>query len=477
MRARIASFLAVSSLSLAACGNNPPAGMDAGIDAGDVDVGPSIDAAEWDAWVPPVPTTTIMAANAVAPGDPMWEGQQRFLYDTWGAETQGSWPPADFMLGLMTSEPAVFGNQFASFGFLPDPSSEFPIGFRRGTDDSTLVHETCAVCHVGRLPDGSLWLGMPNTNLDFEGFRAAVNQRWVAAGHPSLLSDLGAMKATHYGPGRTSADSSDYPTAVPADFPPYWLLGARTAMNYLGTGGNVRTEVFLSLFTFGAGDPNATPVLPFPTAPRVDPFVAFMGSMQSPPAPAGDAAMIAAGQAVFARERCDSCHHVDAIAMNGVTTYDNAMDGHDRFPGDDPAFPNGSIHTDYLHRILIDGPPPMDAGVLPDAGPTDTGPTSDPGRNALLAFIARNRLAVRNSDGYRVDDLHGLWATAPYLHNGSVPTLDDLLRPAGMRPTSFMRGSFLVDTTVPGNGNGGHEFGTAISDTDRAALVAYLLSL
>ena len=112
----------------------------------------------------------------------------------------------------------------------------------------------------------------------------------------------------------------------------------------------------------------------------------------------------------------------------------------DRLPGTDTAFPNGSIHTDYLHRILVDGPPPMDGGV--DAGMFDAGPTSDPGRDALIHFIGANHLAVRNSDGYRVDDLHGLWATAPYLHNGSVPTLDALFAAsAAMRPVTFMRGT------------------------------------
>ena len=174
------------------------------------------------------------------------------------------------------------------------------------------------------------------------------------------------------------------------------------------------------------------------------------------------------------------------MSLNGVVAYDRSATGLERMPGDDPAFPRGSIRTDYLHRVLIDGDPvdEPDAGMGVDAGPPgDAGPQidaglgTDPGFAALLAFITRNRLAVRNSDGYRTSDLHGLWATAPYLHNGSVPTLDDILRPAAARPTTFMRGDFVVDTTVPGNSNAGHEFGTTVSDHDRAALVAYLLSL
>lgn len=472
-------MLLATTLALGACNTSPPATpeSDAGMDAGSEIDAASVDAAMLDAWVPPVPSTTIDAANALRPSDPNFEGQQRFLYDTWSTEVQGGWPPADWMVALQTREPAVFGNQFESFGFIQDPNDDLPVGLKRGITDPTQIRETCALCHVGHLPGGPLWLGMPNLDLEISRFRHEVNVRWMADGHESLLSADEVAKAMAYGPGRCAADSGDYPTPVPADFPPYWNLGARRAMNYLGTGGNIRTEVFLSIFSAGAGDPTASVQVPFPPAARVDPFVAFMGWISSPPAPPQDPAMVTAGAAIFTREHCADCHHVDDLSMNGVTPYDTDASGRDRYPGEDPAFAQGSIHTDYLHRILIDGPPPMDAGVTDDAGPHDAGPTSDPGRDALLMFIGRNRLAVRPSEGYRVDDLHGLWATAPYLHNGSVPTLDDLLRPAAMRPTTFMRGDFLVDTTLPANGNGGHEFGTAISDTDRAALVAYLLSL
>jgi hypothetical protein len=70
-----------------------------------------------------------------------------------------------------------------------------------------------------------------------------------------------------------------------------------------------------------------------------------------------------------------------------------------------------------------------------------------------------------------------VWATAPFLHNGSVPTLEDLFRPASERPVTFSRGDFVVDTTLPGNSNQGHEFGTAITEAERGALAAYLRSL
>jgi hypothetical protein len=102
----------------------------------------------------------------------------------------------------------------------------------------------------------------------------------------------------------------------------------------------------------------------------------------------------------------------------------------------------------------------------------------------------------RKTDGYANHPLDGIWARAPYLHNGSVPTLRDLLEPAERRPASFHRGYdvydqervgfistvaeesgrrfFRYDTAVPGNGNAGHLYGTALPDEDKRAMVEYL---
>jgi RoxA-like, cytochrome c-like len=95
--------------------------------------------------------------------------------------------------------------------------------------------------------------------------------------------------------------------------------------------------------------------------------------------------------------------------------------------------------------------------------------------------------------------LSGIWATAPYLHNGSVPSLWELLKPAKERRRSFMvgsrvfdpknvgydtenspfkGGSFVVDpANANGNGNGGHEYGTALSEEQRWAIIEYLKTL
>ena len=98
---------------------------------------------------------------------------------------------------------------------------------------------------------------------------------------------------------------------------------------------------------------------------------------------------------------------------------------------------------------------------------------------------------------YKARPLNGIWATAPYLHNGSVPTLHDLLLPPAERPTVFSVGtreydpakvgytteashenSFRFDTSGQGNSNAGHDYGNSrLSPEDRRALVEYLKTL
>ncbi|MEM8962444.1 MAG: di-heme-cytochrome C peroxidase [Acidobacteriota bacterium] len=101
----------------------------------------------------------------------------------------------------------------------------------------------------------------------------------------------------------------------------------------------------------------------------------------------------------------------------------------------------------------------------------------------------------RGTGKYIARRLDGVWSTAPYLHNGSVPNLHDLLLPPDQRPTTFALGDrnydpkkvgyvtetddpiFVFDTTANGSANSGHVFGTDLSEEDRWALVEYLKTL
>jgi hypothetical protein len=113
--------------------------------------------------------------------------------------------------------------------------------------------------------------------------------------------------------------------------------------------------------------------------------------------------------------------------------------------------------------------------------------------------------------GYQAPPLDGIWASAPYLHNGSVPTLYALLK-SSARPARFLRppstdlehydvhqagwkfhelsdrevseskrskfqAHFLYDTSRFGLGNQGHTFGDKLSDLERMDLIEYLKTL
>jgi hypothetical protein len=114
----------------------------------------------------------------------------------------------------------------------------------------------------------------------------------------------------------------------------------------------------------------------------------------------------------------------------------------------------------------------------------------------MLATDGVRQNEFRAPLAYRARPLDGIWATAPYLHNGSVPNLRELLLPEEQRSKKFSvgnpeldpvdvglvstSGSFELDTSLPGNHNTGHSgpaYGTDLGAEDRGALIEYLKSL
>lgn len=96
---------------------------------------------------------------------------------------------------------------------------------------------------------------------------------------------------------------------------------------------------------------------------------------------------------------------------------------------------------------------------------------------------------------YRARPLNGIWATAPYLHNGSVQNLYQLLLPGERRQSTYYVGSkrfdpeqvgfesnqgpntSILDASLPGNSNAGHEYGTSLSEQERWDLIEFLKTL
>ena len=112
--------------------------------------------------------------------------------------------------------------------------------------------------------------------------------------------------------------------------------------------------------------------------------------------------------------------------------------------------------------------------------------------------IERKGLVEAPLTGYVAQFLDGIWLRAPYLHNGSVPSLADLLLLPAQRPQTFWRGydvydksrvGFIVqgpaaetagtsfDTRLRGNSKQGHDFGTTLPIQDKTSLLEYLKTL
>ena len=113
----------------------------------------------------------------------------------------------------------------------------------------------------------------------------------------------------------------------------------------------------------------------------------------------------------------------------------------------------------------------------------------------LPAYIKAAKVNSSDVPRYKARPLNGLWSSAPFLHNGSVPNLWELLQKPDARVKKFHVGSWKIDakdvgfdtqpggnttefdTSLPGNSNAGHDYGTDLEDTQKRELIEYIKSL
>ncbi|HWM89523.1 MAG TPA: cytochrome c [Thermoanaerobaculia bacterium] len=114
---------------------------------------------------------------------------------------------------------------------------------------------------------------------------------------------------------------------------------------------------------------------------------------------------------------------------------------------------------------------------------------------AIDDYLKVKKASTPATPSYKGRPMNGIWATAPYLHNGSVPNLWQLLQAPEARVKQFhvgsreldpvnvgfdtaaSPGSFLFDAGLPGNSNAGHAFGTQLTDEQKWELIEFLKSL
>ncbi len=408
---------------------------------------------------------------------------------------------------------------YATFGFVTEPGHELPVGVSRrhriGIDHVGL---NCALCHSGTVRDAPaspprVVLGMPAHQLDLQAFvqfvlectldsrvtAEAVRATFPRDGGPDsferLLLRTGLMDRLKLqtlelknridpilrdevpGWGRGRVDTFNPYKAIQfnwnldrlpdaeligaSDFPSLWNQAPREGMHLHWDGDNDSVDERNLSAGLGAG---ITPVtVDHAGLKRVRDWT---WTLRPPAYPYPvDAALAARGQAVYAQQ-CLSCHG-DHRFRDGVKSGDRIgqVEDIDR------------IRTD---RHRLDSYTSVFAlnqyGLFPDS---------------QFRFTR-----FRKTHGYANQPLDGIWLRGPYLHNGSVPTLRDLLNPEAARPAAFYRGNDVFDqtgvgfvsnvaeangrrftrydTSVPGNGNGGHDYGTTLPESDKAAIVEYL---
>ncbi len=255
---------------------------------------------------------------------------------------------------------------------------------------------------------------------------------------------------------------------LPTDVPAWWLLKKKNAMFYTGMSRLDFCKSFIgaSLLTIQNSE-KAEEV-----DQRMEDALAYIYSLEPPKYPFGiDESLANQGKTLF-ENNCVECH--GSYTENGTDSYPNVLVALE------------SIQTDPELSNHYTEPSAQNAYFLDWFNNGWFGTYSSP-------------LEIVPQGGYIAPPLDGIWATAPYFHNGSVPTLADVLNSKN-RPTYWSRSfdntdydqellgwNYTVetsqedkntyDTTQKGYGNGGHTFGDSLSDSERIALLEYLKTL
>jgi hypothetical protein len=209
-----------------------------------------------------------------------------------------------------------------------------------------------------------------------------------------------------------------------------------------------------------------------------EPLNPFIDNLPPPPYPFAsvDLAKAKEGKAIF-KEKCASCH-----APRNQTIYSAASLGVDA----NRTLLNTSVSRYGLSALVTEACSIYGLNHQGQPGADWCVPKGDWQARLDEYFRDTPKRVAEKTNGYKADALHGIWAQAPYLHNGSVPTLAQVVCPS-IRPKQFLRGNahydeamvgfewveqpkarygpndtMLIkqyDTTVPGKANAGHSFG------------------
>jgi hypothetical protein len=454
---------------------------------------------------------TVLRAQPTEDGPSFPDITEHFMYGSIGTEVGTGVPywvwrvlPIVFE-DLLPDRP---GNGYERLGFIDEGAAiGRPIGTSYREDRVPLVGLNCATCHVGTVresPGASPQIvpGMPANQMDLQAYGRFLA---ACAGDPRFTAgtiidaireinpDFGFFDRLFYrffvvgrvrkgiqesaertawfdlrppqGPGRVDTfnpykqllglSMEGDLTVGTADLPPLWNQRVREGLPLHWDGNNDSLDERNHSAAIGAGATAAS--IDEPSLQRVAEWVL---DLRPPPFPVTriDAALAETGRTVYG-SACARCHDLDGAEIGQVVPVERLGTDRERLDSfsADLAEAMGSIGEGYPWQFT----------------------------------------RFRKTDGYVNMPLDGVWLRAPYLHNGSVPTLRALLFPA-QRPETFYRAydvydwddlgfvsagpdaereGVLFDTRLRGNGNGGHAYGADLPVDQKDALLEYLKTL
>lgn len=410
------------------------------------------------------------------------------LWKRWGLAGR----PADFDAAVRERyglHPAPFENGGlpmglrAAKGLFPLASADDEGGGREGRVGSGGLANDCLLCHAGSIAGKSI-IGLGNSSLDLQ---ALMEDLWAPVGVdvraiPALSHQRGTVEAVssiHFLMRFRDRDlnrrfplGSEVVPPLIEDIPAWWLLRKKRTMLHTGALDARAVRPFLTFML----SPLISGKEIRASEGKVADILAFARTLEAPRYPFEiDRELAKRGERIF-EKTCSRCHG--------------------RY-GEDASYPNRLVSLDEIgtdatlaRETFRDSPRNGHYMNSWFAGEKwDDGPARDPSR-----------------PGYQAPPLDGIWATAPYFHNGSVPTVFNVLD-SGSRPRVWTRGfrngagdydrkrlgwkvtipgrtagkdsgrRRVYDTTLEGRGNAGHEFGDELDEGERAAVIEYLKTL
>lgn len=438
----------------------------------------------------------VLAASAAPPTEYSEAAQRGYDNLTKKAYVPGTWTRQAYDNAWkrwpnQKEKPANYDEAFREHYGLhpaPYPNNGLPMGLKETKPflGRTLTLD-CLICHGGSI-FGHSHLGMGNHSLDIQ---ALFEDLSIADGIPyrspfpftQVRGTTEAAAMAVYLLGRRNPDLTlrlkPIDLGLNADLcenaPAWWLLKKKRTMYQTG-GADQRSVRSIMQFMM-------SPITPAHAFAEAEPdFVdirEFILSMEPPKYPYPiDQTLAEQGKVLFGAH-CANCHGTygpDGKYPNKVIPLDEIGTDRRRYEGLEDRFGLYYDQTWFARE-----------------------------KEGWLA----NGYQATATEGYQAPPLDGIWATAPYFHNGSAPTLYHVLN-SSARPAVFTRSyrtdeaSFdrkwvgwrveelagpadptrpaldrrrVYDTRQPGRGNSGHSFGDVLTDAERLAIIEFMKGL